>query len=282
MSRPELPLSSLTRPGGRPEERSWPARERLGGDRNLRPPLLGAVAAQTRLELALLLRSGESLLVTLGIPLGFLVFFSLVDDVLPTGGRPAVDFLVPGVLAVSVISTGLVSLAIQTAFERKYGVLKLLGGSPLPRWGLLVSKALAVLGVLMVQTGLVVVVARSGLNWRQQGGIAPLLVALALGALCFSAIGLLMAGTLRAEGTLALANGLFLLLLLISGLVFDSAALPGPLASLGQALPSGALGTALRAALEGSGRFAAGPLAVLMAWGAGAVALAAHSFRWEP
>ncbi|MDP8931438.1 MAG: ABC transporter permease, partial [Actinomycetota bacterium] len=174
MRRPEAPLPSVSR----------------------RTPLLGAVAAQTRMELVLLLRSGESLLVTLGIPLGLLVFFSLVDDVLPTGGRPAVDFLVPGVLAVSVISTGLVSLAIQTAFERKYGVLKLLGGSPLPRWGLLVGKALAVLGVLGVQTVLVVLVASSALSWHVRGGIGPLLLALALGALCFSAIGLLMAGTL--------------------------------------------------------------------------------------
>ncbi len=245
-------------------------------------PLLGAVAAQTKMELVLLLRSGESLLVTLGVPLGLLVFFSLVDDVLPTGGQAAVDFLVPGVLAVSVMSTGLVSLAIQTAFERKYGVLKLLGGSPLPRWGLLAGKAIAVLGVLLVQTVLVVLAAATALGWHPRGGIAPLLLALVLGALAFSAIGLLMAGTLRAEGTLALSNAVFLLLLLISGLVFDPAALPGPLASVGQALPSGSLGTALRAALDVPSHFATGSLVVLGAWGVGAGLLAARSFRWEP
>ncbi|MFN2555510.1 MAG: ABC transporter permease [Nitriliruptorales bacterium] len=245
-------------------------------------PLLAAAAAQTRMEFVLLLRSGESLLVTLGVPLGLLVFFSLVDDVLPTGGQRAVDFLVPGVLAVSVMSTGLVSLAIQTAFERKYGVLKLLGGSPLPRWGLLAGKTLAVIGVLLVQTVLVVLAAAVALGWEPRGGIAPMLLALVLGALSFSAIGLLMAGTLRAEGTLALANGLYLLLLLISGLVFDARALPSPLASLGQALPSGSLGTALRAALEAPGRFAVGPLVLLAVWGMGAGLLAARSFRWEP
>ena len=99
-----------------------------------RTPLVAATLAQASLELKLLLRSGESLLATLGIPLGILVFFSVVD-VLPTGEADPADFLVPGVLAISVMATGLVAVAIQTAFERKYGVLKRLGGTPLPRGG---------------------------------------------------------------------------------------------------------------------------------------------------
>jgi ABC-2 type transport system permease protein len=247
-----------------------------------RTPLTRAVLAQARLELVLLLRSGESLLATLGIPLGILVFFSLVDDVLPTGGRDAVEFLVPGVLAISVMATGLVSLAISTAFERKYGVLKLLGGSPLPAWGILAGKGLAVGAVLAVQAALVVGVAAVGLGWDPRGGVLLVVLGLVLGTVAFSAVGLLMAGTLRAEGTLALANGLFLVLLLLSGLVFDADELPGVLASVGRVLPSGALGEVLRSALDVPAGIAGGPLAVLAGWAVAASALAARWFRFEP
>lgn len=247
-----------------------------------RTPLRRAVVAQARMELRLLLRSGESLLVTVGIPLGLLVFFSIVEDVLPTGGSDAVDFLVPGVLAISVMSTGLVSLAIATAFERKYGVLKLLGGSPLPRAGLLAAKALAVLVVLAAQATLVLVVAAVGLGWEPGGGVLAVMVALVAGTATFSAIGLLVAGTLRAEGTLAVVNALFLVLLLVSGLAFDADALPGPLAAMGRALPSGALGEALRAALDDPGRLAVRPLGILLSWGALAAVVTSRTFRWEP
>lgn len=247
-----------------------------------RTPIVRAVLAHTRMELTLLLRSGESLLATLGIPLGILVFFTLVDDVLPTGDRTAIDFLVPGVLAISVMSAGLVSLAIATAFERKYGVLKLLGGSPLPRWGVLAGKALAVVAVIVAQTAVIIAVASLGLGWDPRGGAATVVLALAVGAFTFSAIGLLLAGTLRAEATLALANGLYLLLLLISGLMFDASELPGPLAAFGQVLPSGALGEALREALDTPAQVAGGALAVLAAWGVGAAAVATRTFRFEP
>lgn len=247
-----------------------------------RTPLARAVLAQTRMELTLLLRSGESLLATLGIPLGILVFFSLIDDVLPTGEGTAVDFLVPGVLAISVMSTGLVSLSIATAFERKYGVLKLVGGSPLPRWGVLAGKALAVVSVIVVQTVVIIAIATAGLGWDPRGGAAAVVLALALGAVAFSALGLLLAGTLRAEATLALANGLYLILLLISGLMFDASELPGPLARAGLLLPSGALGEALRAALATPARIAAGALATVAVWGAVAAAAAARTFRFEP
>ncbi|MBW3662843.1 MAG: ABC transporter permease [Actinobacteria bacterium] len=232
------------------------------------------------MELALLLRSGESLLVTLGIPLGLLVFFSRVD-VLPTGDLEPVDFLVPGVLAISVMSTGLVALAIQTAFERKYLVLKRLGGTPLPRWGLVAGKALSALAVLAVQTLLIVAIAVAGLGWSASvGAVAWITLALVVGTFTFSAIGLLIAGTLRAEATLAVANTLYLALLLVSGLAFESETLPRPLEVVGLALPSGALGIALRDAVDGV--LAVTPLLTVVAWGVAAALAAGRWFRWEP
>jgi ABC-2 type transport system permease protein len=239
-----------------------------------------AILAQAAMELRLLVRSGESLLVTIGIPLGLLGFFSVVD-VLPTGEQPAVDFLVPGVLAISIAATGMVAVAIQTAFERKYGVLKRLGGTPLPRSGFLVAKGLAVAALLVVQLGLAIALAMGPLGWRPEGGLllAPLLVV--LGAVTFTAIGLLMAGTLRAEATLALSNASFLVLIVISGVTFDAATLPPAVALVGQLLPLGALGTALREAFAGAG-LAVVPVAVVVGWGLAAGGLAARRFRWEP
>jgi ABC-2 type transport system permease protein len=245
-----------------------------------RTPTTRAVLAQAGMELRLLVRSGESLVVTVGIPLGLLVFFSVVD-VLPTGDEPAVDFLVPGVLAISVAATGLVAVSIQTAFERKYGVLKRLGGTPLTRSGFLVAKGLAVAAILLVQLALTVAVALGLLGWSPRGGglLAPALVL--LGAVCFTALGLLLAGTLRAEATLALSNAAFLVLLLISGVTVEVDALPDAVAALGQALPLGALGTALRVAFAGDG-LAVGPTAVVATWALGAIVVAARRFRWEP
>ncbi len=232
------------------------------------------------MELRLLVRSGESLLVTLGIPVGVLVFFSLVD-VLPTGQQAPVDFLVPGVLAISVMATGLVAVAIQTAFERKYAVLKRLGATPLTRGDFLVAKGLAVAALLMVQTAVVLLVAAVGLGWRGGGGALLVPGLILLGAVTATALGLLLAGTLRAEATIAASNGLFLALLVVSGVTFDAAALPAPLALAGAYLPMGALGRALSTALAGDG-LALAPTVSLLLWGVVAVAVGSRTFRWEP
>lgn len=237
------------------------------------------IGAQTRMELRLMARSGESLLVTLGIPLGILVFFSVVD-VLPTGEQEAVDFLVPGVLAISVMSTGLVAVAIQTAFERKYGVLKRLGTTPLGRPSFLVAKSLSVGAVLGIQAILVLLIAWVALGWDASGSAVAVLLALALGAVCFTSLGLLMAGTMRAEATLGLSNALYLLLLVASGLLFDADELPDSMAAIGQLLPSGALGNALREGLDGSVDILS--LVVVALWSAGFLASAARRFRWDP
>jgi ABC-2 type transport system permease protein len=255
-----------------------PAAGPTGRDR--RTPVARAVLAQAAMELRLLVRSGESLLVTLGIPLGVLVFFSLVD-VLPTGEGARVDFLVPGVLAISVTATGLVAVAIQTAFERKYGVLKRLGGTPLSRSAFLVAKGLAVAAILAVQTGLVLLVAVALLGWWPQGSVLGALAGVLLGAVTFTALGLLMAGALRAEATLALSNAAFLVLLVISGITFDAEVLPDALATVGRALPAGALGEVLRAALL-DGRLALGDAVVLAGWGLAGLLAAARWFRWDP
>jgi len=243
---------------------------------------LAAAVAQTRMELRLTARRGENVLVTIIIPVVVLLFFASVS-VLPTGDGAPVDFLLPGALALAVIATSLVNLGIATAYERNYGVLKRLGGSPLTRTGLLTAKMGAVLVVEVVQVVLLVAIAAIVLGWRPGPGASPLVlvVAVLLGTLAFAGLGLLLAGALRAEATLALANGLFIGFLLLGGIVLPVSHLPGPLAALADFLPAAALADAFRVAL-GSGAADLGrALAVLAVWGVGAVALAIRTFRWE-
>ncbi len=240
-----------------------------------------AVAAQTRVELALTLRRGESLLLTLGIPVGLLVFFSLVSVLpLPAGVSEPVDFLAPGILALAVMSTAMVSLAIATGFERQYGVLKRLGSTPLGRPALLAAKTLAVVVIEVLQVAVLVAVAVV-LGWRPQGNPVLAAGAMVLATVGFAGLGLLMAGVLRAEVTLAAANGLYLVLLLLGGMVFPLERLPATLEALAGLLPSAALTEALDAALSTNATLPAGAVAVLAAWAVTAPALAAWRFRWE-
>jgi ABC-2 type transport system permease protein len=233
------------------------------------------------MELRLTARRGENVLVTIIVPAVVLLFFASVSVLPSDTGRP-VDFLLPGSLALAVIATSLVNLGIATAYERHYGVLKRLGGSPLTRGGLLAAKMLAVLAVEVAQIALLVAIAILSLGWNAPSGAAPalLIAALLLGTLAFAGVGLLMAGALRAEATLALANGLFIVALLLGGIVLPVSHLPGPLAAVAGVLPAAALSDAFRVAL-GSGGDPLRPLAILVAWGAGSVVLVVRTFRWE-
>lgn len=244
-------------------------------------PLGRAARAQARAEVWMTLRNGESLLLALGIPVLLLVFFSLAD-VLPTpaGTREPVDFLAPGILALATMSTGLVNLAIATGFQRGYGVLKRLGTTPLSRQGLLAAKVVAVLVVQLLQVGVLVPVA-AALGWRPSGAVGAAALAVLLGTVAFSGLGLLLAGSLKPELTLALANGLYLVLLLLGGMVVPLGSLPGVLREVAEVLPAAALSDALRASI-GEGTAVPGRAwAVLVAWAAATPAAAAATFRWE-
>lgn len=235
--------------------------------------------AQTRVELLLTLRRGESVLLTFAIPVLLLAFFSKVN-VLPTGGGRSIDFLFPGVLALAVMSTAMVSLAIATGFERQTGVLKRLGSTPLSRPELLGAKTLAMVIIEAVQIAVLVV---EGLVLGFHFGAASLGVALGgavLGTIAFAGLGLLMAGSLPALTTLAAANGLYLVLLLIGGMVIPLTKLPAGLRTVAGWLPSGALSNLLHQGLRGTGS-SAQAWTVLALWAVIAPLAAAATFRWE-
>jgi ABC-2 type transport system permease protein len=236
--------------------------------------------SQAGLELRMFLRNGEQLLLTVVIPVLVLTVFSAVS-VMDLGTRQArVDFLAPGVLALAIMSTSFTGLAIGTGFERRYGALKRLGATPLPRWGLLAAKGLAVLGVEALQVALLSAVAFA-LGWDPEGDPLSVLVLLVAGTAAFSALALLMAGTLRAEATLAAANLVYLLFLVSGGIAVPFDKFPSGARPFLEALPAGALSEGLREVLRDGSALPWGAVAVLAAWAAVAGLVAARTFRWE-
>ncbi len=239
---------------------------------------LAAVAKQARIELLLTVRRGESLLVTVGIPVGILVFFSKINTL--SDVTDPVAFLVPGILALAVMSTAMVSLGIATGYERHYGVLKRLGSTPLSRAGLLSAKTINVLVIEAAQVLLIVVIGVA-LGWSFTAGIVPALGLLLLGTLAFAGLGMLLAGTLRAEANLAVANGLFLVLLFLGGIAYPLDKLPGALQAVAKVLPAAPLAETVRAVLGHPTHVPVGYLAVLIAWAVLAPLAAVGWFRWE-
>ncbi|MBR7742226.1 ABC transporter permease [Phycicoccus sp. BSK3Z-2] len=244
-----------------------------------RPVPPGArVRAQAAFEARMLLGNGEQLLVSLVLPALALVGLTLAS-VPDLGAACRVDVATAGALALAVVSTAFTGQAIATGFDRRAGVLRLLGTTPLGRGGLLGGKALAVLAVLAVQVAVLGALGLA-LGWRPQpAGLLPALLTLLLGAGSFAALALLLAGTVRAEGVLAVANLVWVLLLGL-GLLLPTSSLPGPLSALAAALPSGALGDAVRAALV-DGAWPWGPWVVLLVWGTAGTAGAVRWFRWS-
>jgi ABC-2 type transport system permease protein len=237
------------------------------------------VFLQLRAELMLLARNGEQLLLTLIIPVILLAFFGSVD-VLPSGDPEPLNFLVPGVLAVAIMSTSMVSLGIATGFERSYLVLKRLGATPLSKSQLIIAKILSVFVVELFQTAVLLPIGVL-LGWNPTGNTWPLAIAAVfLGTASFAGVGLILAGRLRAEINLAAQNGLYLLLLLLGGMIIPRDSLPGFLSSAASVLPSTGLADLLRSTLNGSGALLQ-PFIVLAVWAILAPAIAAKRFRWN-
>ncbi|WP_084715204.1 ABC transporter permease [Streptacidiphilus rugosus] len=236
--------------------------------------------AQTALETRLLLRNGEQLLLTVVIPSVLLVLFSAVDIVAVTGPGKRVDFLAPGLLALAVMSTAFTGQAIATGFERRYGVLKRLGASPLPRWALMTAKTGSVLVTEVLQVALLTLIALA-LGWHPHGNPFAVLLLLVAGTAAFSGLGLLMAGTLKAEATLAAANLVFILLLLAGGVIVPLSRFPSAVRPVLEALPISALSDGLRAVLQTGATMPWSDLGILAAWAVVGLTAAARFFRWE-
>jgi ABC-2 type transport system permease protein len=235
--------------------------------------------AQTRMEIRLTMRRFEAVLITMIVPVILLVFFGIIGLAPDDYARP-IDFLLPSMLVLAIMSTGLVGLAIRTAYERSYGVMKRLGSTPLSRTSLLLAKINSVVLVTLAQIAVLIAIAALGFGWRPEGNMLVAGGVLVLGIAAFSGLGLLIAGTVRAETTLALANTLYVFFLLFGGIIWPADRLPGVLAAVTQLLPSSAFATALRDIMTG-GTIPGGAILILAVWTVAGILIASRTFRWE-
>ncbi|WP_285725409.1 ABC transporter permease [Psychromicrobium xiongbiense] len=237
------------------------------------------IARQARFESLTMLRNGEQLVLAIVLPLLGLVAL-VVTPLLDGLGGSRINVATPGILALCALSTAFTGQGIATGFDRRYGVLRFLSTTPLGKTGLIAGKVIAVLVVLALQVVVISVVA-GFLGWQPQpGGVLLGLPLLILGALSFASLGLLVAGTLRPEATLAVTNLLWILFGALGGIALPSSQAPGLMRDVVHFLPSGALGDALRAAFV-EGRFDLWGFVVLLVWAVLATLGAIKWFRWS-
>ena len=234
--------------------------------------------SQLRQELTVMIRNGEQLLLLVVIPVMLLVFFSQTDF-LSTSGENKIDFLLPGILSLAVISTAMVSLGIATGFERSYGVLRRLGTTPLGTHRLVAAKMSAICIIEIAQLVMLIVVGLL-LGWNPNRiNLLQILLFLILGTTCFAGIGLTLAGRLRAEVNLAAQNGLYLVFLLLGGIFVESDELPATISQISAFSPSSLFSGLLRDSFKNTVVLA--DAIALSAWTIAACALAVTSFKWS-
>ncbi|MCW0212353.1 MAG: ABC transporter permease [Pseudonocardia sp.] len=233
--------------------------------------------AQAGTETRLALRHGEQVLLTLMIPVILLVGLTLLP-ILPLA-EPRVDSVTPGILALAVMSTAFTSQAITLGFDRRYGVIRRLAATALPRWLLVAGRLTSMLAVVVVQVVVLSALA-AFLGWRPAGaGICWAVLLVLLGCAAFGALGVLLGGSLRSDIVLAVANVVWFVLLLAGGIVIPLADLPSGLATVSALLPSGAMAEGLRDALTDGTGPGVGPVLVLLAWAVVGATVAVRTVR---
>jgi ABC-2 type transport system permease protein len=238
-----------------------------------RAPFRTVLARQIRMELVLTARRGEAVVLAMGVPLLVLLGAGLTHATnLPSGNR--LGYVVPGVLALTVMSTAFTGQAITTGYERGYGVLKRLGASPLTRPGLLGAKTAAVFCLVVAQLlvlGVVGVLA----GWRPEPAqIIPALGVTVLATAAYCGLALCIASLLKPETTTAAATLIYVVMLAAGGIMF---AAPG----VAFLLPLTAHAEALRDALTNGRDISGSAWLVLTAWAVAGIAAAARTFKWE-
>jgi len=234
------------------------------------------LAAQTRMELKLLLRNGEQLLLTMFIPITLLIGLTLLP--IADLGEDRAARVLPAVMMVAIMSTAFTGQAIAVGFDRRYGALKRIGATALPKWGIIAGKSGAV-GIVVVLQSILLGGIGVALGWRPTAvGLLVGAVVIALGTVMFATLGLLLGGTLRAEIVLALANIVWFVLLGIGSIVLLDDVVPDALLHVVRLVPSGALTLALDTAVAGGVDWLS--IAVLVVWTAIGGTAAVRWFRF--
>lgn len=237
------------------------------------------VLSQGRYEASTMLRNGEQLVLMIVMPLLGLIALA-VTPILDGMGESRINIATPGILALCALSTAFTGQGIATGFDRRYGVLRFMSTTPLGRTGLIAGKVIAVLAALVIQVVVISTVA-AFLGWRPEpAGVLLGIPLLVLGAITFTALGLLIAGTVRPEATLAITNLGWILFAALGGIVLPAATFSASMAGVVDWLPSGALGTLMRAALI-EGRLDVFAIVILLAWAVAGSVAATKWFKWN-
>jgi ABC-type multidrug transport system permease subunit len=210
--------------------------------------------------------------------------FAPAERELDEKGSRYIDFLIPGLLGMNLMGTGMWAIGFSLVQQRSGKLLKLFVASPMRRWQLLAAQVSARLVFLALEVAILVGFAVWVLDVPLLGSVALLAAVAVLGALAFVGIGLLVAARPRTiEGVSGLMNFTMFPMWIFSGVFFSNERFPASVQPLIQALPLTALNDALRGVmLEGAGIAALAPeLAILAAWGAVTFFAALRLFRWQ-
>jgi ABC-2 type transport system permease protein len=235
---------------------------------------------QYRLERKLFWRNPSAAFFNFLLPLLFLAVFGAILH----GNQHDLDVIVPGIAGMAVMSTTFVALAYNMTFLREQGVLKRIRGTPMPGGCYLFAIAGNAVTNAALQILIITVAGRAffGTGWPRDW--LELFVFVAVGVLCFASLGVAFSHAIpNFESTSAYVNAVFLPVILISGVFYDAAHVPGFIRGIAQALPlthlidglSGAMvkGTSLTANITALG--------VIAAWAVLGIALAVRGFSWE-
>ena len=236
---------------------------------------------QYRLERRLFWRNPSAAFFNFLLPLIFLALFGAIVS----GHRNELDVIVPGIAGMSVMATTFTALAYNLTFLREQGVLKRMRGTPLPSSVYLGGLALNAVTNTAIQIAIVVCAGRLffGLGWPPQP--LALVVFVLVGVACFALLGVALSHAIpNFDSAPAVVNGVFVPVILISGVFFDVKHVPGFLRDIAQALPLepliNGLGAGLVAHRGGLGQHLTA-LAVLGVWGVLGVVAAVRGFSWE-
>jgi ABC-2 type transport system permease protein len=210
--------------------------------------------------------------------------FTPGETTLTEPGARYVDFLVPGLLGMNLMGTGMWGIGFSLVVARNGNLLKRLVAAPVRRGHVLGAQLVSRLIFLIPEAGALLLFARFALDVPLRGSVWLLAGLSFVGALAFSGLGLLTAARPRTiEGVSGLMNLVMVPMWIFSGIFFSTERFPAALQPFVQALPLTALNDALRGVmLEGAGLVALLPkVAILAAWGIASSVLALKFFRWQ-
>ena len=243
---------------------------------------------QTRMQMRLFIRRKDELFWTLAFPVLFILLFGAIyGDTKWTGSGldiRAIDYLLPGIVVMGAMVTGIMRTATGLVQEREAGVYRRLALTPLKRTTLIGSQLLQHYIVIIVQTLLLVNIGTICFKTHLTGNVALFWLVLSFGALCFMSIGFALTGLIKTlRSATPIIQIVYFSMMFLGGIFFPNSMLPTWLGNAAKMLPSTQLGDALRAVVYNSAGISdIWPKLLIMAgWIVVCLVISTKFFRWE-